>query len=132
MKVWGVQCAVKWCVCLTKPESQYCAVHATRGKDYKPSELKDGSGATAECDDCDGTGECADCYGQGTHECGHENCRDEHDCGACEGTGECQSCQEPKQHRGDLGTFDQRYVAFAFDMGCAPLPPAFRCPWDVS
>lgn len=125
-KTWGVECAVKWCVCLTKAERQYCAVHAKRGKDYHVGSSS--SAATLECDECDGTGECPDCDGEGTHQCGHDNCNDEHDCGSCDATGECSYCADSP---GEPESFDARYIAFAFDAGWVP-PVPYESPWETA
>lgn len=126
LKTWGVECAVRWCVCLAKPESQYCAVHAVRGKDYGP--LSREGVASVACEECDGTGDCQDCDGEGNHICEHRNCYDEHDCRTCEGTGKCQDCGEAKASD-DADTFDARYIAFAFDAGWVP-PVLVAYPWD--
>lgn len=128
-KQFGVECAVSWCVCLTKPESQYCAVHAKRGKDYRTMEAPDGD-ASIECDACDGTGECADCDGDGTHECGHTGCMDEHDCGCCDGSGDCQECTMGS-YSAKQTAWEAEYLAFAFDPGWVP-PVLISYPWETA
>ena len=124
MKTWGVNCAVKWCVCLVNPESQYCAVHAKRGSGFR---VEDAPKKPEQCTDCYGSGDCSDCDGEGDHYCERGNCNDRHECGTCDGTGACQSCKRAKAKK---PTYDQRYVEFAFDAGWVP-PVIVTYPWDV-
>lgn len=127
-KQFGVHCAVTWCVCLAKKKSQYCAVHAARGKDYQTTVAGTTTAPDLDCDGCDGTGDCADCDGDGTHLCGRGNCHDEHDCGTCEGTGQCPACHRAVKGSDD-SSFDARYLAFAFDPGWVP-PVLITYPWE--
>lgn len=138
-------CAVTWCCCLTTPESQYCAVHGARGKDFRLAELAPGQSRHDEvapnCVACGGEGTCDTCHGDGTHRCHASGCYDEHECGACDGTGDCDECQgsgkasatvrlseqekrerRRRQKRGQLPepSFEERYIAFAFDRGWVP------------
>lgn len=117
-------CGVRWCVSLAKPDGQYCAVHALRGPTYR---LGEAAPASKECDACEGSGDCADCDGSGVHECDHRNCWHDHECPTCDGSGECRACQPP---RGKRPTFDERYLAFAFDPGWQPAV-LIDWPWDA-
>ncbi len=125
MKTWGVNCAVSWCVCLAKIESQYCAVHTARGKQFRPT---DGA-VSVECADCEGSGECEDCDGEGAHSCEHAGCYDEHQCPTCEGSGKCQECADERADHPE--GFDARYLTFAFDPGWVPPAPPFDRPWEL-
>jgi hypothetical protein len=120
-------CAVKWCVCLAKKKGQFCAVHATKGEKFHVGASE--SGVTVECDECDGTGDCPDCDGEGTHQCEHRNCYDEHECHSCEGTGDCAECSEGRDSKNDELSFEARYLSFAFDPGWVP-PVLIDYPWD--
>lgn len=106
-------CAVTWCVALAKLDGQYCAPHAARGPRYRISETP----MSVECDACEGTGDCPDCDGRGIHECQRRHCWHDHECPSCDGSGECRACHPPT---GTTPTFDERYLAFAFDPGWQP------------
>lgn len=122
-KTWGVHCAVAWCVCLATVENPYCAVHAVKGRTYRPG---DGP-VPGECDACGGTQECQDCDGTGFHECDHRNCWHEHECPTCDGTGDCHTCVATT--RREVASFEARYLAFAFDPGWVP-PVLITHPWE--
>lgn len=117
-------CAVPWCVACGSP---YCAVHTVRGKDYQPEDIAGDARGTLACETCEGSGDCQDCDGEGMHECDHRNCWEEHECSTCRGTGECRDCQTPK---GQERTFEERYLAFAFDPGWRPTT-IIAWPWDT-
>ena len=119
-----VPCAVRWCVALARPDGQYCAPHAERGPSYRISDTP----VSVECRECEGSGECHDCDGLGTHSCEHRHCWEEHECPTCDGSGECSACHPPAP-KGKRPTFEERYLAFAFDPGWQPAV-LVDWPWD--
>lgn len=121
----GVACAEKFCVCLTVPESQHCAVHLKHP--MLRLERTDRPGAVVVCVDCYGTRKCEDCEGEGTHYCGHGNCNESHECRTCDGSGDCPSCCRRVLGKRPDATLEQRYVAWAFE---CYVPPPER-PWEV-
>jgi hypothetical protein len=122
-KAVGVACAVKWCVCLARTDSQHCAVH--QGNERIRTELPSGDRPLVdeldECEECNGTGECQDCDGDGHHECEHSNCFHEHECPTCDGTGDCQDCDGGKaKHEEPADEWAVRYLVWVNDPGWQP------------
>lgn len=120
-------CSVRWCSALASKDG-FCSVHASRGKAFRLDEAPAVVQKPAECDECGGTGDCENCYGDGTHHCGHDGCHQEHDCETCDGTGACRRCSKPKLDK--PLTFDERYIAWAFDVGLKAHPPIYETPWE--
>lgn len=111
-------CAVKWCACLIAAGEKHCRAH------LRSASLRPGVGIVNDCASCRGTGKCPECDGRGERQCdmGHT-----HECSECHGRKSCWDCKADPPP--ELTPRETLYIAFAFDVGPAPLPP-IEWPWE--